>query len=130
MTSALSRYGRPALSWLVEKIHSDSWSSGASRPTADLAACLASSSLVEPCDPTVSPMDPDTSSTSSTFARLRLRSHDCFTAASTAGAGGPMTAFGSAGSIPSLWLMRLPALPSKSRNAASVKRFCALSDCT
>ena len=60
----------------VEKVHSPSSSSGASLPTAPSAAFLARSSLVPPPLGTAPLIEPDTSITISTRARLRSAVHD------------------------------------------------------
>ena len=72
----------------MEKTQSAISSSGAMRVTASAAARLARSSFVSPAEPTNSPIEPETSSTSSIRARLRSDSHDDWTAASTGGDGG------------------------------------------
>src|SRR5215467_930878 len=83
-----------------EKIHRPTLSSGANWSSALIAALFASSILVEPASGTASPIDPDTSMTMRTSARLRSSAHDSEIAWSTGGDGGDSTAFGSAGRRP------------------------------
>ena len=95
-----------------------------------MAASWASFSFVWPDEVTSSPIDPDTSMTKRTCARLRSSSQDFCTSASTAGEGGEMMLAGPAGSIPLAWEMAAPGSPSKVRKPASVKVFCCSGSCS
>src|SRR5437763_1758227 len=70
----------------VEKMRRPTWSLGLNWPRAWTAACLARSSLLVPL-PALSPIEPDTSITSSTRAGLRSWPHFWLLLTSTAGAG-------------------------------------------
>ena len=82
-----SLYGVEEPRCSVENVHNPTSSSGPNRSIALSAACLATSSLDFP-DEVASAMEPDTSITSRTRARLRWASQVANALDSTAGAGG------------------------------------------
>ena len=78
---------RVDLALVAGNVHNPTWSASDSWDKPFTAAACASSSLVLP-PPADAPIDPDTSSTSSTRAGLRRSDHAARTAASTGGLGG------------------------------------------
>ncbi len=119
-----------ALGSSLVNIHSPTWSVGANWSSAVSAAPLASSSLVWPADPTSSPIEPDTSSSSSTRAGLRSSVQAERSWSNTAGAGGLRVIETPSASTSELSVIGVPGVPSYVRNPASVNAFCPASERT